>query len=150
MYVRSRSFRMSSDSHSDQLLSWHQKSHSRNPDVRSHANDLLGQNKNLAELTEKSGGMHFKAFSVVKTMTNDGTSIDLFTIADIKKYFPKANAHTCGIFCINGDGKASPEHFDGAVWLDNTLYVTFSSLIKAKTKIRLTGLLYYCDRDLIE
>ena len=42
---------------------------------------------------------------------------------------------------MNGDGDASPVHFEGATWQGDKLYCVFAGTIN--TGIRITGLLYY-------
>lgn len=93
------------------------------------------------------GGMHFKAFSFVGN-PKGSSSFKLFALADIKsKYFPNATHQNCGCLCMNGDGVASGAHYEGTTWNGTDLYVVFSSQVN--TQIRFTGLLYYCDSDLI-
>lgn len=113
------------------------------------AKALAQSNKDLSnKLTELNGKteniLQFKAFTKVARVSGS-SSAQIITLADLQKIFPGATDKNSGAFAINGDGVATDAHFDGVVWKDNALYVTFNKMVN--TQIRISGFVYYSPQE---
>ena len=110
---------------------------------------VIPSNKDLSnKLTELNGKteniLQFKAFTKVARVSGS-SSAQIITLADLQKIFPGATDKNSGAFAINGDGVATDAHFDGVVWKDNALYVTFNKMVN--TQIRISGFVYYSPQE---
>ena len=81
--------------------------------------------------------------SVVKTL-GGADSVIVHTWANIQSLFKTThgititNKNNLGVLFVNGDGNAHPAHFEGAVWLDNNLYCTWSYGRSGQVRINYT------------
>lgn len=83
----------------------------------------------------------FIPFTITPTVSNS-SSYQIASVSKMKQIFGSdAGVVNSGAIVMNGDGDASPVHFEGATWQGDKLYCVFAGTIN--TGIRITGLLYY-------
>ena len=83
----------------------------------------------------------FISGSVVKTAS--GTSVHMFTLAQLRTMFGISTAGTSNITAIftNGDGNAADTHIEGSTWVDTNLYAVFD--VKRDGAIRINYTIIY-------
>ena len=78
------------------------------------------------------------------TTINNSDSIKVHTLSDIGTMFKNihgidvSGAVHVGVIYVNGDGNAHPAHFEGAVWLGNDVWCTWSYVRSGSVRINYT------------
>ena len=105
-------------------------------------NDVNTLQKTVTSLNNQAeNGTKFIPFTITPTVSNS-SSYQIASTSKMKQIFGSdAGVVNSGAIIMNGDGDASPVHFEGATWQGDKLYCVFAGTIN--TTIRITGLLYY-------
>ena len=97
----------------------------------------------LKELSTNINRIRFYPFT--KVIKASGSSVQLYTLDQLKTIFGSANIHNTGAFVMNGDGSACGVHIDGVTWKSSILYAVFNTSFSGT--VRITGALYNVAED---
>lgn len=106
---------------------------------------IIDMDSKITNIPNKN--LHFYAFTLVTKPS--GSSVKITTLSKMKELFGEnVNVRNCGAIVMNGDGTANTTHVEGVTWQSSVLYAIFNQNTSAN--IRITGLIYYYDGDILE
>lgn len=111
-------------------------------------NDVNTLQKTVTNLNNQvENDTKFIPFTITPTVSNS-SSYQIASVSKMKQIFGNdAGVVNSGAIIMNGDGNASPVHFEGATWQGDKLYCVFAGTVN--TGIRITGLLYYAPSSTV-